>query len=224
MINAGSRHPGVGRNAGRLANGRYDRRQLDDVIASLQRVLQQNRLAQRDGDLLNDDLTVIALLTFVLDYGLLFWAEQRVTSGIAAVLLATIPVFMALSETVMLRKQRLTLRLAVALLVGLGGVGVLMSNSPPSEATQSTGLVHWPSHHSGHDLVCRCRLDGYVAAPSNQAHQFLILAGCVIGFTAYVWLLHHESQTKVGSYAYVNPVVAVLLGWCLLPVSFAVCP
>ena len=44
---------------------------------------------------------------------------------------------------------------------------------------------------------------------------YLIVAGSIIGFTAYVWLIHHESPTKVGTYAYVNPVVAVLLGYFL---------
>jgi drug/metabolite transporter (DMT)-like permease len=39
------------------------------------------------------------------------------------------------------------------------------------------------------------------------------VAGSIIAFTAYVWLIHHESPTKVGTYAYVNPVVAVLLGY-----------
>src|ERR1700680_4991922 len=72
---------------------------------------------------------LLAILIFVLDYGLLFWAEQRVPSGIAAVMLATIPVFMALSEIIFLRTQRLTIRLALALLIGLGGVGVLMSRA-----------------------------------------------------------------------------------------------
>jgi drug/metabolite transporter (DMT)-like permease len=42
---------------------------------------------------------------------------------------------------------------------------------------------------------------------------YLIVAGSIVGFTAYVWLIHHESPTKVGTYAYVNPVVAVLLGY-----------
>src|SRR5580693_6659729 len=73
--------------------------------------------------------TLLALLIFVGDYGLLFWAEQRVPSGIAAVMLATIPAFMALSEIVILRTQRLTIRLALALLIGIGGVAVLMSHS-----------------------------------------------------------------------------------------------
>jgi drug/metabolite transporter (DMT)-like permease len=47
------------------------------------------------------------------------------------------------------------------------------------------------------------------------ALAYLIFAGSVIGFTAYVWLIHHESPTKVGTYAYVNPVVAVLVGYFL---------
>ncbi len=42
---------------------------------------------------------------------------------------------------------------------------------------------------------------------------YLIVAGSIVGFTAYVWLIHHESPTKVGTYAYVNPVVAVVLGY-----------
>src|SRR6266566_9313357 len=73
--------------------------------------------------------SLLAVLIFVLDYGLLFWAEQRVPSGIAAVMMATIPAFMALSEIIFLRTQRLTVRLAFALLVGVGGVAVLISNS-----------------------------------------------------------------------------------------------
>ena len=44
---------------------------------------------------------------------------------------------------------------------------------------------------------------------------YLIVPGSIIGFTAYVWLIHHESPTKVGTYAYVNPVVAVLVGYFL---------
>jgi drug/metabolite transporter (DMT)-like permease len=42
---------------------------------------------------------------------------------------------------------------------------------------------------------------------------YLIVAGSIIAFTAYIWLIHHQSPTKVGTYAYVNPVIAVLLGY-----------
>ena len=60
-----------------------------------------------------------------MDYGCLFWAEQRVPSGIAAVVLATIPVFITLLEIIVLRTQRLTVRLGLAMLLGLCGVAVL---------------------------------------------------------------------------------------------------
>jgi len=44
---------------------------------------------------------------------------------------------------------------------------------------------------------------------------YLIVAGSIMGFTAYVWLIHHVSPTRVGTYAYVNPLVAVLIGYFL---------
>jgi uncharacterized membrane protein len=54
-----------------------------------------------------------------------------------------------------------------------------------------------------------------VSAGAWFALLYLIVAGSIIGFTAYLWLLHHESPTKVGTYAYVNPVVAVLIGYLM---------
>src|SRR5438309_2361875 len=73
--------------------------------------------------------SLLAVLIFVFDYGLLFWAEQRVPSGVAAVMMATTPVFMVLSEILFLGTQRLTVRLVLALLIGIGGVAVLVSRS-----------------------------------------------------------------------------------------------
>jgi drug/metabolite transporter (DMT)-like permease len=200
---------------------------------------------------------LLASLIFVLDYGLLFWAEQRVPSGIAAVILATIPGFMALSEIVFLRTQRLTLRLGLALLSGIAGVAVLMSPSHllgnlggvPIDKMGAIALVigaiSWgvasalsrklplPSSKvmsSGVQMlaggimlavVAALRGEGrglHLSAVSNSAWfalLYLVFAGSIAGFTAYVWLLHHESPTKVGTYAYVNPVVAVILGYWL---------
>ena len=90
--------------------------------------------------------SLLAFFVFVCDYGLLFWAEQRVPSGIAAVMLALIPAFMALSEIIFLGTQKLTWRLALALTVGLGGVGVLMSRSlnlggTPIDRTGALALI-----------------------------------------------------------------------------------
>jgi drug/metabolite transporter (DMT)-like permease len=196
----------------------------------------------------------LAMLIFVLDYGLLFWSEQRVPSGIAAVMLALIPVFMALSEIVLLRTQKLTVRLAVALLIGIGGVAVLMSRSlnlggAPIDRTGAVALIiasfTWsiasaltrklplPSSKvmsSGVQMLIGGIMLGLVAGALGEFRNFhpatvsrgvwfallyLIVAGSIIGFTAYIWLIHHESPTKVGTYAYVNPVVAVLVGYFL---------
>src|ERR671916_3584 len=74
-------------------------------------------------------ITLLAVLIFVFDYGLLFWAEQRVPSGVAAVMLALIPAFTALSEIILLGTQRLTLRLALALGIGIAGVALLVTDS-----------------------------------------------------------------------------------------------
>ena len=198
--------------------------------------------------------TFLALLIFVFDYGLLFWAERRVPSGIAAVMLATIPVFMAIAEIAFLRTQRLTLRLALALLVGMGGVAVLVGRSAslgdsPVDASGAIALivaaVSWsiaaalsrrlplPSSKpmsSGAQMLAGgvllllasgllgefrgFRIQG-VSTGAWLALAYLTVAGSIVAFTAYVWLLHHESPTKVGTYAYVNPVVAVVIGYFL---------
>jgi drug/metabolite transporter (DMT)-like permease len=196
----------------------------------------------------------LAVLIFVLDYGLLFWAEKRVPSGIAAVMMATIPVFMTLAEIVFLRTQKLTLRLGLALLLGMGGVLVLVSRSAgfgqaPINPAGAVGLVvaaiSWSTAAiltrklplpdskvmssgaqmlaGGILLTVAAGLLGefrgfHVRAVSTGAWlalAYLIIAGSIVGFTAYVWLIHHQSPTKVGTYAYVNPVVAVLIGYFL---------
>jgi drug/metabolite transporter (DMT)-like permease len=198
--------------------------------------------------------SLLGLVIFVFDYGLLFWAEQRVPSGIAAVMLATIPVFMALSEIIFLRTQQLTVRLALALLIGLGGVGVLMSRAlnlgdAPIDKWGAVALIFasisWsiasvlarklplPSSKvmsSGAQMLTGGILLTVAAGAFGEFRNFhpgavsrevwfallyLIVAGSIIGFTAYVWLIHHESPTKVGTYAYVNPIVAVLVGYFL---------
>jgi len=198
--------------------------------------------------------SLLGMVIFVLDYGLLFWAEQRVPSGIAAVMLATIPVFMALSEIIFLNTQTLTVRLVLALLIGIGGVAVLMSRSlnlggAPVDKMGAVALifasVSWsvasalarklplPASKvmsSGAQMLAggvfltltavmlgefRNFHPGSVSRGVWFALLYLIVAGSIVGFTAYVWLIHHESPTKVGTYAYVNPIVAVLVGYFL---------
>lgn len=197
---------------------------------------------------------LLAALIFVGDYGLLFWAEQKVPSGIAAVMMATIPAFIAMGEVLLLRTQRLTAQLSGALVIGLTGVVVLMSRSLNlGGAAISTigagaliaGSIFWsvasvitrrlplPKSKlmsSGTQMLAGGVMLAVVsttlgepkrfhpAAVSGQAWfalAYLIVMGSIVGFTSYVWLIHHESPTKVGTYAYVNPVVAVLLGYLL---------
>jgi drug/metabolite transporter (DMT)-like permease len=191
-------------------------------------------------------------LIFLLDYGCLFWAEQRVPSGVTAVVLATIPVFITLLEIIFLRTQKLTVRLGLALIVGICGVAVLMNRSfslgeaPIDRAGALALLVASATWSVATILTRRVPLPAskamsaaaqmltggamlfVLAAVSNEftgfrmqavswnawfALVYLIIAGSIAGFTAYVWLLHYESPTKVGTYAYVNPVVAVCLGY-----------
>lgn len=199
-------------------------------------------------------VSLLAVLIFVLDYGLVFWAEQRVPSGIAAVMMATIPVFMALAEILFLRTQKLTLRLGFSLLVGMGGVAVLVSRSAgfgegPIDTSGAIALVVAAISWSVGSVLTR-KLPLPKSKPMSSGAQmlaggflltltalalgefrgfhvqavslgawlalvYLIIAGSIIAFTAYVWLIHHESPTKVGTYAYVNPVVAVFLGYFL---------
>ena len=196
--------------------------------------------------------SLLGTVIFVLDYGCLFWAEQRVPSGIAAVILATIPVFMTLLEIIFLRTQRLTLRLGIALVVGILGVGVLMNHSfslgeVPIDRLGAAALIlaafSWSvaailTHRiplpaskpmsaaaqmltGGIQLLILAAVFGELSGFHPQAVSwtawfsliYLITAGSIVGFTAYVWLLHYESPTRVGTYAYVNPVVAVILGY-----------
>lgn len=197
------------------------------------------------------DATVLGTLMFLIDYACLFWAEQRVPSGIAAVILAMIPVCITLLEIIFLRTQRLSLRLALGLAVGIIGVVVLTNPWASSgEASINRGgvialLVSCCGWSIGTIVTQRLTLPA--SKPMSAAAQmlsggiqllvlaavtgefthfraqnipasawlslvYLIIAGSIIGYTAYVWLLHYESPTRVGTYAYVNPVVAVILG------------
>jgi len=199
-------------------------------------------------------ISMLAFLIFAVDYGLVFWAEQRVPSGVTAIMMATISAFMALAEIVFLRTQRLTLRLSLALLIGLGGVAVLVSRSldiggapidPVGAVALLVGAVAWavasvfartqpqPASKfmsSGAQMLVGGAMLLLTSAALGEFRAFhplavsaaawfsllyLIVPGSIVAFTAYVWLLHHESPTRVGTYAYVNPVVAVLVGYFL---------
>lgn len=195
---------------------------------------------------------LIAILIFLSNYGLVFWAETRIPSGVTAVMQAMIPAFMALAEIIFLGTQRLSWRLVVALAIGLAGVVVLTSASLGlggvaidriSAAALLIASSSWalgsilsrklplPSSRamsSGAQMLAGGVWLAITAAALGEARGFdpravsmgawlallyLVVAGSIAAFTAYQWLLHNESPTRVGTYAYVNPVVAVLLGY-----------
>lgn len=199
-------------------------------------------------------ISFLAVLIFIFDYGLIFWAEKRVASGVTAVMMATIPVFMAIAEICFLRTQKLTIRLTLALMAGAGGVLVLVGPlSTAGERTIDTSgaialivaAISWSAAtiltrkvslpeskvmSSGAQMLVGGVLLVLTSAGLREFNGFdvravtfgawiallyLIVAGSIVAFTAYVWLIHHESPTKVGTYAYVNPVIAVLLGYAL---------
>src|SRR3990172_6291418 len=123
---------------------------------------------------------LLGALFFLGGHGGLAWAEKRIPSGVASLLVATIPVWLALLE-ISLGRIRLTPRLVLGL-----ALGFLSGETPPSAEVSLRSLL---------------------------AVSYLIVFGSIVGFVAYMWLLRVETASKVGTYAFVNPGIAVFLGW-----------
>ncbi len=194
-------------------------------------------------------LTVAATLLLVGGNGLVVWAEQTVSSGLAALIVATVPLWMALLAALPPTRERLAPRAVVGLALGFIGVAVLVApgfraaGTLPGEAALLVATLSWSSG-SVFARRATARIDPILAtawemlvggvlflliavaagsasglhptATSALAVLYLIVAGSWIGFTAYIWLLTHVPAAKVATYAYVNPVIAVLLGWWIL--------
>jgi drug/metabolite transporter (DMT)-like permease len=197
---------------------------------------------------------LIGALLFLGGHGSLAWAEQRVPSGIAALLVATLPMWIVVLARVKGTERRFTGRALAGLGMGFVGVAVLfgpdilrhggevnlvgalmvllgtfiwaagtiwmrsvkMPDSPAiSSAMQMLG--------GGVALMIAAGLTRetatfHVSAVSGRswlALAYLALFGSIVAFTAYSWLHMVASPSRVATYAYVNPVVAVLLGWWL---------
>jgi drug/metabolite transporter (DMT)-like permease len=182
------------------------------------------------------------------------WAEQQVPSGIAALLVAVVPVFMVLLEW--LRPGGSRPRAAVFAGVGLGLAGLALLVGPDALRGGSRGSalgalvlvlasLSWaagslytqlaPKAASGTMATGAQMLTGglallvaaivagepahldlsHASSSSILAFFYLLTFGSLIGFTAYVYLLGHTTAAKASTYAYVNPVVALLLGWAI---------
>jgi drug/metabolite transporter (DMT)-like permease len=191
----------------------------------------------------------LGALMFLAAYSALFWAEETVPSGVASVLVATIPVWTVLLERSILKVQSSTWSLGAAIAAGLIGVAVLTirpQGEPVSviaclaitggEIAWSAGTVlskrmKMPESKvlsagaqmlTGGFLLLTCSwLIGEmhpfprISLAAAAAILYLTVAGSILAFTAYVWLLGRMPATKVASYAYVNPVIALAIGYWL---------
>jgi drug/metabolite transporter (DMT)-like permease len=182
---------------------------------------------------------------FLLGHGLLAWAQQDVPSGIAALLVGTIPLWFAILARAAFG-ERLGGRALVGLVLGFAGLALLVdpSGEEGAEPIGALAIVFGAFAWAAGSLWSR-RLplpqdtllsaamgmlaggallalvsgfggefdDAHFTAEALGATAYMIVVGSFIGFSAYVWLLKVAPASTVSTYAYVNPVIAVLLGW-----------
>lgn len=173
------------------------------------------------------------------------WAEQRVGSGVAALLVATTPLWIALLDRICFGAG-LSARAFLGVLAGLAGVGLLVGGGPIDvlgSAVVLLGALAWaagsigarhpslpkqPSLAAGMQMITGAVLLAIAGASAGEvgrvhveqispssvlAFAYLVVVGSLIAYTAYAWLLRSPAPAVlVGTYAYVNPVVAVALG------------
>jgi drug/metabolite transporter (DMT)-like permease len=192
------------------------------------------------------DIVVTSLCLFVATYAALFWAEQYVPSGIAAVVEATLPITAMVLEVFLFRREPFSWRMGAALLLGFLGVAWLLIRNQDtfpafpclvilaSGTAWSLGGILTRSMRrprslpltagaqmmlGGIVLLALSRATGelrtfpHVTPRAAAALLYLIVAGSLLGFTAYVWLLARMPVTRVASHAYVNPIIALGLAY-----------
>lgn len=173
--------------------------------------------------------------------GLVCIAEQTVSSGLAAIAVASAPLWMAVF--LVLRGQHPSRLEWLGL--GIGFVGVLWLNAGSSLTATPKGLlallfapIAWsfgsvwsrgrdlpmPFMGAAAQMLCGGgvmlvaalllgeRITALPSAKASLALAYLTVFGSIVAFSAYIWLLHNVRTTLAGSYAYVNPMIAVLLG------------
>jgi drug/metabolite transporter (DMT)-like permease len=201
-------------------------------------------------------LFVVGALLLVGGNGLVVWSEQWVPSGLAAVMVASVPLFMSSIDSIVPGGHRLPVGGWLGILIGFSGVVLLVyptlgdwehAEIEPigiiglvlASLFWSSGSVYSKRRSVGGDVLMNSAVQmlaggvllfllgllfGEFATsrftlPAVLSLLYLIIFGSIIGFTSYVYLLHHVPPAKASTYAYVNPVVAILLGWLLLAES-----
>ena len=192
----------------------------------------------------------IGTLMFGAGNGLVSWAEQTVPSGLAALIIGTVPLWMAFMDSAFFRAARPSARVAAGLLAGVIGVGLLIDPrsdvegavNPLGAAALLTACLSWsyaslrsrtldlpksPFVTAGMQMLggglamlvistllgdwSRVRIDE-ISVKSLVALLYLIIFGSMLALSAFTWLLRNCSISTVSTYAYVNPVIAVVLG------------
>jgi drug/metabolite transporter (DMT)-like permease len=195
---------------------------------------------------------VVGVLLLCCGNGLVVWAEQFTPSGVAAIIVVTVTLWLALFDAVIPGSPaRPTWRQVLGLLAGFGGtlllvdadVGALRATDWRGPLALTCAAAAWaggsvfssrrPSEASpevssalqmlagGLALALLGTLLGEAArvhwsARGVGALAYLIVFGSLVGYSSYVYVLRHMAPTVVGTYSYVNTVVAVLLGWAIL--------
>lgn len=183
------------------------------------------------------------------------WSEQQIPSNIAAILVATTPLWIALIRWIALRHDRPGKVATIGLLLGFAGMILLVRSTSSSDVTtqgNAIGLVVlmcaaflWATG----SLVSRvvdlpdspalaismqmltggafCLVAGMAMGEGASVHLdtislksaaalgYLVVFGSIVGLSSYIWLLKKTDPALASSYAYVNPVVAIVLGWML---------
>ena len=192
------------------------------------------------------NLVLIGALMFFVAYSALFWSEKSVPSGLASVIVSTLPVLTMLLEVFIFKQEPFRWPILPALALGCSGVAVLTLNSTSTHlqllpvVVILVGVTGWavgsvlsrrlalPEEKTitaGAEMLAGGVLLILASFAAGELEPFpsfslragiallyLIIAGSVIGFTAFVWLLQRLPATHVSSYAYVNPIVALILG------------
>jgi drug/metabolite transporter (DMT)-like permease len=183
----------------------------------------------------------------------LSYAELAVSSGFAALILASTPMWFLVLDSLLLGDHHISNRGKAGLALGIVGLVVLVWPDLQSGSlghrefwasvsliagsfSWALGSVLSKRWQSGMDVfsatawqVTAAGAGNFIFALLNRdlsrvtwtargigAVLYLVVCGSWIGYTAYVWLLEHVPTSKVSTYAYVNPVVAVFLGWLIL--------
>lgn len=191
---------------------------------------------------------------FLMGNGGVSWAETRIPSGITALLIAMVPLWMTLMETYLRRWSHPTPLATAGLVLGFLGVALLIGPGeslskaavdPLGAAALVLATLGW-AYGSVHakdapqppsllqtaamQMLCGGALAvgmgllmgewravnvEAISARSALAFAYLVTFGSIVAFSAYAWLLQVTRPTRVATYAFVNPIVAVFLGWAL---------